>query len=144
MKIYVASSWRNTRQPEVVAELRQNGHEVYDFRNPAPGDNGFQWSQIDPDWKSWSGEQYRLALSHPIAKAGFRKDFSAMQWAEAFVLVLPCGRSAHLEMGWAIGMGKLNVILLDEASEPELMAKMSDRLALNMSEVLSFLNVHRP
>lgn len=41
MKIYVASSWRNERQPEVVEHLRSFGYEVYDFRNPAPGDTGF-------------------------------------------------------------------------------------------------------
>ena len=33
-KIYVASSWRNEYYPEVVAKLREAGHEVYDFRNP--------------------------------------------------------------------------------------------------------------
>ena len=32
-RIYVASSWRDPYQPEVVAALREAGHEVYDFRN---------------------------------------------------------------------------------------------------------------
>lgn len=41
MKIYVASSWRNNRQPDVVKFLRDLGHEVYDFKNPKPGDDGF-------------------------------------------------------------------------------------------------------
>lgn len=36
MNIYVASSWRCARQPAVVAALRAAGHEVYDFKNPAP------------------------------------------------------------------------------------------------------------
>lgn len=53
-KIYVASSWRNEFQWQVVHELRRVGHEVYDFRNPKPGDDGFHWSEIDPDWeRSW-------------------------------------------------------------------------------------------
>lgn len=34
MKIYVASSWRNTYYPSVVSALRDAGHDVYDFRNP--------------------------------------------------------------------------------------------------------------
>ena len=34
MKIYVASSWRNERQPDVVQALRNAGHDVYDFRHP--------------------------------------------------------------------------------------------------------------
>lgn len=33
-KIYVASSWRNPFQQEVVNILRDLGHEVYDFKNP--------------------------------------------------------------------------------------------------------------
>ena len=40
-KIYVASSWRNKYQPEVVAALRKAGHEVYDFRNPKDNPGGF-------------------------------------------------------------------------------------------------------
>ncbi len=38
MHLYVASSWRNTYYPEVVAALREAGHEVYDFHNPPSGD----------------------------------------------------------------------------------------------------------
>ena len=46
MRIYVASSWRNeARQQATVHALRGAGHEVYDFRNPAPGDTGFSWRQ---------------------------------------------------------------------------------------------------
>lgn len=47
-KIYVASSWRNPFQQEVVNILRDLGHEVYDFKNPPHGNGGFQWSDIDP------------------------------------------------------------------------------------------------
>jgi len=46
-KIYVASSWRNPIQPRIVRVLREAGHTVYDFRNPAPGYKGFAWSDLD-------------------------------------------------------------------------------------------------
>ena len=39
-RIYVASSWRNKYQPEVVTALRKAGHEVYDFRNPKDNPGG--------------------------------------------------------------------------------------------------------
>ena len=114
LKLYVASSWRNALQPSIVAELRSMGHEVYDFRHPPGGDHlGFSWSDVDPDWTSWSPERYVRALDHPIAVAGFDSDFAAMEWADACVLVLPCGRSAHLEAGWFVGAGKPLWILLD-------------------------------
>lgn len=127
MKIYVASSWRNDRQPGVVAVLRNASHQVYDFKNPSDGDHGFHWSDIDPDWKQWGAETFAEKINHPIAKAGYMKDADAMVWADAFVLVMPCGRSAHLEAGWAIGAGKPTAIILSDG-EPELMYRMADAL----------------
>ena len=133
--IYVASSWRNERQQDVVAALRRAGYDVYDFKNPAPGDHGFAWSTIDPAWQSWSPVAFRDALKHPIAAAGFAKDMDALMSCDACVLVLPCGRSAHLELGWAAGAGKHTVVLL-APGEPELMLKMVDDICLDLDEVL--------
>lgn len=140
MNLYVASSWRNTRQPEIVELLRQVGHEVYDFRNPEPGDNGFHWSEIDPDWLGWRPEVFRRCLSHPVAEHGFGLDWNAMKWADAGVLVLPCGRSAHLEAGYFVGANKPLVILLAEENEPELMYKMATRICVSWPELYEALN----
>lgn len=137
-KIYVASSWRNEMQPIVVSILRDMGHEVYDFKHPREGDNGFHWSDVMPNYMKGPEnqlaytEEYMVALHHPIAEAGFHSDFDAMQWADACLLVLPCGRSAHLEMGWMVGQGKKSAILLDDDGHgrvtPELMYKMVDAI----------------
>lgn len=124
MKIYVASSWRNAEQPNVVDLLRAAGHEVYDFRNP-PKASGFAWSEIDPGWQSWRAVDYRAKLAHPRALEGFRSDFDAMKWADVCLLVLPCGRSAHLELGWSAGAGKRTIILTRDGEEPELMALLA-------------------
>lgn len=137
-RVYVASSWRNPDQPAVVAALRERGFLVYDFRNP-PGRTGFAWSSIDPTWQDWTADQYIAALDHPLAEAGFASDFDAMKWADTFVLVLPCGRSAHLELGWAVGAGKRTVIITQDGEEPELMAKMVDHIAVGLDDALDFL-----
>lgn len=138
MKFYVASSWRNTIQPEIVALLRSLGHEVYDFKNPRPGDNGFHWSEIDPNWKTWTPEQFKAGLDHPVAEAGFLSDMQALAECDVCVLVMPCGRSAHLEAGFAIGAGKPTVIILSETHvfEPELMYKMTPYICTNVGELL--------
>lgn len=129
MKIYVASSWRNTYQPDVVRVLSDElGHYVYDFKNPRPGDNGFHWSEIDKNWKTWEPEAFAEGLEHPIADAGFQSDFSAMQWADACVLVYPCGNSAHIEAGWMKGSGKQLHVFIPELREPELMIKIADSI----------------
>lgn len=65
MKIYVASSWRNVYYPEVVNRLREAGFEVYDFRNPPSGDEGFHWHNVSERWLEWTPEEYRDNLTHP-------------------------------------------------------------------------------
>ncbi len=136
MRIYVASSWRNQHQPGVVAALRAAGHEVYDFRNPRPGDNGFHWSEIDPNWQNWTVAEYRDALKHPLAEAGFASDYDAMNWADAFVGVAPFGRSASMEMGFANGAGKLTVLYMPEPlGDWELMVKMFDYICIDFFEL---------
>jgi hypothetical protein len=141
MRIYVASSWRNLMQQGVVHTLRAAGHEVYDFKKPVPGNDGFHWSEIDPEWRGWQAEKFRTALDHPVAKAGFALDMGALEAVDVCVLVLPCGRSAHLEAGWALGAGKPCLILLDEQNEPELMYRMAgtENLCASLVEVLERL-----
>ena len=138
MRVYVASSWRNEAQPSVIRLVRSLGHEVYDFRNPAEGVHGFQWSQIDPLWKGWDAAAFRESLEDPIAVDGFRLDMDALRWCDACVLVLPCGRSAHLELGWAVGAGKLTVAYLVDG-EPELMYRMVDHLCVSVDELTAVL-----
>jgi hypothetical protein len=138
--VYVASSWRNPLQDPVVAVLRAAGIDCYDFKNP-DGGTGFAWSSIDPDWMTWTPEQYIAALEHPLAIAGYESDFNAMQRADTFVLVLPCGRSAHLELGWAAGQSKRTAILTQDGEEPELMARMVDLITPSTHELLGWLGV---
>ena len=140
-KIYVASSWRNTHQPAIVTLLREHGHAVYDFRNPVPGNNGFRWSELDSDHLSWTPERYtELVTTHPIAAAGFAFDKAALDWCDTCVLVLPCGRSAHLEAGYAAGQGKRVIVLLHpDKFEPELMYLLCTDIVCNSVDVISAL-----
>jgi len=122
-RIYVASSWRNAAQPAVVTLLREAGHEVYDFRHPAPGNDGFRWSEMDGDWRQWTPQQFASMLrGNRIAYDGFAHDRAALDWCNTCVLLLPCGKSAHLEAGYAAGQGKRVIVYLHaERFEPELM-----------------------
>ena len=137
-RIYVASSWRNLYQPAVLKLLTDNGHEVYDFRNP-PNATGFSWKELDPNWTQWSMEQYRQMLLTERAVEGFGADMNGLRWCDTCLLVLPCGRSAHLEAGWAIGNGKRLIIYIPEHIEPDLMYLMADKICLYVQEILEAL-----
>lgn len=138
-RVYVASSWRNTYQQEVVKRLRDAGYDVYDFKNPRPGDNGFHWSEIDPTWKEWMPQQFINGLNHSIAQRGFNSDMTALASCEICVLVLPSGRSAHIEAGYAAGAGKKVFVLIPEKIEPELMYKMTAGQCSDIDGLLSML-----
>lgn len=139
--VYVASSWRNRHQPTIVRSLEDAGYDVYDFRNPIPGNYGFSWKECGTEEELKDPSTYRdKILESQPAKRGFAYDMSALQRAFATVLVLPCGRSAHLELGYAVGMRQRTIVLLDTPlSEPELMYKMVDRICITISEVLGAL-----
>jgi hypothetical protein len=142
VRIYLASSWRNVEQPSAVERLRACGHDVYDFRKPPGGiPDGFRWSELDPDWENWNAVTYRAGLQQPLAQKGFYSDFDGMRWADVGVLLLPAGRSAHLELGWMAGAGKRTIIWTRDGEEPELMALLADQICTSFEEVAAALEV---
>lgn len=145
--LYVASSWRNKSYPLVIdmarggavaVSNRYNEPEfgVYDFRTAAGA--GFSWREVDEGWENWTMEEYRQNLFHPAAERGWTHDIEALNRATACLLVGPCGRSAHLELGYIAGKGLPCAIYLPEPQEPELMYRMADIL-LEPTEVISWV-----
>lgn len=136
MRIYVASSWRNHYQRAAVVALRSLGHEVYDFMDS----DGFSWKQVDPRGEElWGFDDWQHALRTPAAERGFARDMSALATAHRCLLVLPSGRSAHLEAGWAIGQGKPTAIWCPEYDTPDLMVKMADVVCDTLDGIFDWL-----
>lgn len=132
LRIYLASSWRNRHYEKVLGMLREAGHEVYDFKNPAPEDRGFSWSDVGLKTTEAAfgiGEaavdlsELETALAHPRAQSSYLSDFMAIKSANVLVLLLPCGKSAHWELGAAAALGKVTVVCTPpgEGLQPELM-----------------------
>lgn len=139
-KIYVASSWRNEFYPKVVDALRAAGHDVYDFRNPPSGDEGFKWANVDPNYMDWTPTEYRNQLKCSLAERQFKNDIEAMKSCDTCVLVLPCGRSAHTEAGWFAGAGKTVIAYVPTKQEPELMYKLFNAVVCTLEELLNSIN----
>lgn len=87
--------------------------------------------------------QYRdVVLKHPRAAEGFNSDYTKMAAADACILLLPCGRSAHLEAGWFWGQGKpLHIYIpLRHFDTPELMYLGADSISFTLDELTAALS----
>jgi hypothetical protein len=139
MKVYVASSWRNKFQPEVVKVLREDGHIVYDFKDS----EGFHWSEVDKQYEAWSNNPraYLTGLNHPAAIRGYNRDMQALKECDACVFVMPCGLSAGIELGWAKGQDKLTVVYIPALDKPDLMVKVADFITTELDYMRRFLRL---
>lgn len=142
MRIYVASSWKNWKQEIVVTCLQGLGHKVYDFKK-----DGFSWKEVMPSYDGGTVHQseYLKALEEPRSIEGYNRDYDHLRRADATILVLPCGRSAHLELGMAIGMRQRTAIYLDGELNngqitPDLMYKAVDHIATDMYSLVRWVN----
>jgi NTP pyrophosphatase (non-canonical NTP hydrolase) len=99
---------------------------------------------VDPEWKTWSDDvpRYLKGLQHPRAVEGFLRDMSALRSCDVCVMVMPCGPSASMEMGWATGAGKLVLVYMPAIREPDLMVKMADCVTDNFAEIRSCVYQH--
>lgn len=145
-RIYLASSWKNILQPMLVSDLEYWGHQVYDFKKHSamsaggPVSTAFSWHEIDEDWETWTPNVYRTMLTTtPRASQGYLGDFRGMEWADTCVLLLPCGRSAHLEAGYMKGRGKRLIILMETPEPPDLMYLLADHICINNHELRDIL-----
>ena len=111
--IYVIGSMRNPRVPEVAKALRAVGIDAFDdWHSPGP-DTDEKWQEYEKARK----RPYREALAGYHAQNVYAFDKYHLDRCDAALLVLPAGKSGHLELGYMIGRGKPGYILLD--GEPE-------------------------
>lgn len=116
-RIYVASSWRNGHHPKAVEALRAEGHEVYDYRDP----------------EGWLGGSDR-----EVDPADFARDMAALEASDLCVLVLPCGRSAHLVAGWVIGRGRPTLVWRPTHDAHDLVVRMADMVTDSLDAVVEW------
>jgi hypothetical protein len=138
MKIYMASSWKNVNAVRVWAEfLRDKGHEVDDFTDDSRGRFVFYYKDL-PDNEHLNAI---TLLQYEQAQRAFKEDKSHIDWAEVLFLLLPCGRSAHLEAGYAIGSGKQLIVFQERFPEGEfdVMYGFADLITDNVDEVVDYL-----
>ena len=113
MMIYLIGSLRNDRIIPLGNAIRELGIDVHDDWHSAGPEADDYWL-TDQKLK---GLTYKEALAGPAAQFVFNFDKEFLDRADAGVLVLPAGKSAHLEAGYLIGWRKPVFVLFDK--EPD-------------------------
>jgi len=109
--IYLIGSLRNPKVPEIANKLREAGHDVFDDWFAAGPEADDYWKKYEQE----RGHNYKQALAGYAADHVFKFDKKHLNRCDIAVLMLPAGKSGHLELGYAIGKGKQGYILFDEA-----------------------------
>lgn len=109
MKIYIASSWKNADLVFGVAEyLRNSDFEVDAFVDDSKGRYVFNWKEIVKDKNKLNAISF---LKDGRTKKAFKEDKKWLDWCDACIVILPAGKSTHLEAGYAKGQRKKLIFL---------------------------------
>ena len=93
--------------------LRTDGHEVDPIWDGSSERYVFNWGQITDIKEDLSCCDAISFLDDPRTQRAFKEDKEWIDWADALLMLLPCGNSSHLEAGYASGSGKLLYIFGD-------------------------------
>lgn len=111
--IYIIGSLRNPNVPHLASFLRDHGFPTFDdWHASGPTADECLWA-----YEKLRGRPYDAALKGYAAQNQFHFDKRHIEEADIGVLMMPAGKSGHLELGVMIGMGKPVFILMDK--EPE-------------------------
>jgi hypothetical protein len=134
--IYLIGALKNKEIPKIAKSLRSKGFEVYD-EWWCPGEFA------DLNWQEYSRFNeltYPQALNSWHAKQVFEIDKGHLDRCSSAILVLPAGRSGHLELGYILGSGKKGYILLDgEPDRFDLMYKFAALVTTSLDDIIKEL-----
>lgn len=112
---FIASRWRNRNSVfELTEKIRAKGKSVYCFMENDP----YHSSDEDPENVMKAFESTDDWKNTKMLKDIFKKDMDALKQSETLLLLLPAGKSAHIEAGVAYGMKK-RCIVIGEQKEAE-------------------------
>lgn len=133
--IYLIGSLRNPQVPIIANQLRAVGLDVFDDWYAAGPEADDKWR----DYERGRGRNFKEALSGYAARSVFEFDHRHLERAAAVVLILPAGKSGHLELGWALGKGKPGFILLDSPDRWDVMYQFATKVVTNVPSLIADL-----
>ena len=112
---FVSGRWRNRDNVlELTRKIRQKGYKVYCFLEATHSIHRIkddpEQSMQDFEKLDWRNDKY--------VKKVFENDIDGEKASSTFIMLLPVGKSCHIEAGVAYGLGK-KCILIGEQKEAE-------------------------
>lgn len=125
---------KNTLVPEVANLIETKlGIEAFcDWYSPG--------EQADDKWRDYEklrGRSFKEAFEGHHAKHVFEFDKHHLDRCDATLLVMPAGKSAHLELGYMVGKGKPGWILFDKEPERfDIMLRFANDIFMSTDDML--------
>lgn len=111
--IYLIGSLRNPKIPQLGRVLRSVGYNAFDSWFSAGPKADDHWQEYEKS----KGLSFPQALDSYSAQHVFQFDQKHLQRCDMAALIMPAGKSGHLELGYATGLGKVTFIVLEQ--EPD-------------------------
>lgn len=113
---FISSRWRNRdRVLELARKIREKDYSVYCFMEEKFNPGTIHDDPEEVMSKFESREDWR---NDPFVKKIFKRDLNGLRASDCVVVLLPGGKSTHLEAGIGYGLGK-KLILIGEQKETE-------------------------
>ena len=136
--IYVIGSLRSAKVPVIANKLRQANPdwEVFDSWY-APGRRADDYLR---DYCKGKGLSYKETLQDWAATHIFAFDHKHILRATDVVMIMPAGKSGHLELGYALGKKKRGYILFDQTPKRvDIMYQFATDIFFNFEELVQEL-----
>lgn len=136
--VYLIGSLRNPEVPLIGDALREAGFEVFDDWFAAGPIADDSWME----YEKGRGTHYKDALNGFAAEHVFEFDFHHLNRSSFGILVLPAGKSGHLEIGYLAGQGKPTYVLFKEEPERwDVMYKFMNNVFFSKEEMVNELKL---
>lgn len=138
--MYLIGSLRNPEIPRIASQIRQKvtGLEVFDDWYAAG-------PVADDSWQAYEkerGKTYRGALQSWAAQHVARFDRFHLDRASGGLLVMPAGKSGHIELGYLAGQGKPAYVLFDkEPDRWDVMYNLTSGVFFDLDECIEMLRM---
>lgn len=111
---YIASRWRNKDSVlELTHKLREKGKTVFCFIEPDTTNYALYEEERKYEPEEWMKKLEATSnwqKNKDLAEA-LKIDHDALRESEAIILLLPAGKSAHIDAGMGYGLGKKCIVI---------------------------------